>query len=235
VHAGGVRIAEGERRLEVLERVGMSVKRRGVLRSPAVTLGRAQVVSGQVQVLGNERRALTVRSPPRRQRSRDTSVEQAAPCQSRLLVDERAKLLMREGVRGLGARRLRHHAAGRQLLQRSDRLLVAAPARVAHRVQVEGPPDGSRGAKHLARHVAQSRQSPVEQALRHSGVPRSTIAGAAVVSSMMRRRSASAWLLVSPSRLTGSRTGPTTRETCRPPAHHCPNHFPRRTVSDPVP
>lgn len=134
-----------------------------------MTLGRAQVVSGQVQVLGNERRALTVRSPPRRQRSRDTSVEQAAPCQSRLLVDERAKLLMREGVRGLGARRLRHHAAGRQLLQRSDRLLVAAPARVAHRVQVEGPPDGSRGAKHLARHVAQSRQSPVEQASRMRG------------------------------------------------------------------
>ena len=71
-------MAQRQRRLEMLERVGVREQRRRVLGGEDVLVGRRCIVAGQAQVLGDERRARAVR-PPRRQRGRDAAVEQAAP------------------------------------------------------------------------------------------------------------------------------------------------------------
>jgi hypothetical protein len=61
VQSGGVRVAQGERGLEMLERVGVSVQRCGMLRGEAVVLRRARVIAGQAQVRSDEGRACRTR------------------------------------------------------------------------------------------------------------------------------------------------------------------------------
>src|SRR5829696_10056351 len=117
VYAGDIRITQGECRLEVRERIGVSVQRRGVLRSETVVLGRAQVISGQTQVLSDERRA-PIGWPPPRQRGGDAPVEQAAPRHAGPLVGALAELLVREVVGGVRSWNLTHQALPDELLER---------------------------------------------------------------------------------------------------------------------
>ena len=100
--------------------------------------------------------------PPVRQRGRDPLVEQAAPREAGLLVDALLELLVREVVDRLRPGGLPDQPLADDLLERRDGLLVAAPARLAHRVEVEGAPDGRRRAQHLARHVAERPESRIE-------------------------------------------------------------------------
>ena len=121
------------------------------------------MIAGQAEVLGDERGALCTWPPPR-QRGRGALMEQAAPGEARLFVDQRAELLVREVVHGLCSRSFAYHSLRHELLQRTHRFLVASPARVPHGVKVEGPADGRRGAEHLTRHVAEGPQAGVEDA-----------------------------------------------------------------------
>ena len=111
------------------------------------------MIARQSQVRSYERRALITRPAPR-QRGRRAPVEQTAPCEACLLVDELAQLLVREVVDGLRARGFAHDSLRHELLERTHRFLVAAPACLPHGVQVEGPADGRRRAEHLTRRVA---------------------------------------------------------------------------------
>ena len=133
VQSAGVRAAQGQRRLEMLERVGVSVQRRGMLRGELVALRCARVIAGQPQVRSDEGRALLAWPPPR-QRGRCAPVEQAAPCEAGLLVDQRAELLVREVVDGLRSRGFPHDALRDQLLERTHGFLFASSARLPHRV-----------------------------------------------------------------------------------------------------
>src|SRR5204863_1701338 len=86
----------------------------------------------------------------------------AAPREAGLLVDALLELMVREVVDRLRPGGLPDQPLADDLLERRDGLLVAAPARLAHRVEVEGAPDGRRRAQHLARHVAERPESRIE-------------------------------------------------------------------------
>ena len=98
VHRRGVGMAQGQGRLEMLERVGMRVhatpraRRRGDAARPHPRRPRRAAGAG--------RRARRRLRPPPRQGGRDATVQQAAARQPRLLVGERAELGVREVVLG---------------------------------------------------------------------------------------------------------------------------------------
>ena len=73
VRAGRVGIAERERGVEVVQRVGVGVQRRRLLGRRAVLRRRGDVVAGEAQVLGDERGALAGGAPAP-QRGRDAAV-----------------------------------------------------------------------------------------------------------------------------------------------------------------
>ena len=76
VQAGGVGRAERQRRLEVLQRVGVGVQRRGVFRGEAVLLRGLRLLAGEAQVLSDEGRVLAARAD-------STCAAATRPCSSR--------------------------------------------------------------------------------------------------------------------------------------------------------
>jgi len=93
VSAGGVGIAERERRVEVNQSVGVREQPRCMLGGDAVVQRRRAVVTGKAQVLGDERGVLFC-AGALRQDGPDAAVQQAPAREARLGVDQRAQLLV---------------------------------------------------------------------------------------------------------------------------------------------
>ena len=138
------------------------------------------------------------------ERAGRAAVQQAAAGEARLLVDERAQLLMPEVVvvRALADQPVRH-----ELFQAADRLLVAATARRAHRVDVERPPDHRRGGEHLPARLA-DRVQPRAQHAAGAGRQRELPLGVERAKVLDEQERHALGLFVQPPPQAGLRVGP---------------------------
>ena len=167
VQAGGIGVAERERGAQVLERLGVGEQRAGLLGGSRVGLGCLRVAAGEPQVAGDRRSGAG-------QRVGRAAVEQAAACEARLLVDQSAQPLVAEVVVEAA---LADQPAADELLERADRLLLAAAAGGTRGPDVEGAPDHRRGREHLAGGLADGVQAGEQQLARTGGQrPRRVVA-----------------------------------------------------------
>ena len=142
------------------ERLGVRVQRPRPVAGDAVELGRGRLVAGEREVVRDHRR-VQLAPPARAERGRDAAVEEPPPRERHPFLDEDPLLLVAEVERPLVG--LDEHAARDQLLERDDDLLVAAAARVAHRVGVERPPEHRGGGDDLPGELAERAEARREQ------------------------------------------------------------------------
>jgi hypothetical protein len=159
VQRAGVGMPEGEGRAQVLERLGVGEQRAGVGGGAGVGLGRLGVAAREAQVAG-----VRCRRPD--ERVGRAAVQQPAAREARLLVDERTQPLVAEVVVEAA---LADEPAPDELLERADRLLLAATAGRAHRPGVERAPDHGRRGEHLAGDLADGVDAGEEQLARTGG------------------------------------------------------------------
>jgi hypothetical protein len=94
-------------------------------------------------------------------------VQQTPPRQTRILVDQDAQLVVGEVVEGLApVSHLLDDSTRHQLLYGPDGLLLAAPARLAHRVEVEGAAQNGRGGQQLPTRLAHRPQAAPKEVAR---------------------------------------------------------------------
>ena len=159
---GGVGIPERESSIKVIECVGVGEHGRSMLRGAAVVAGGRRMITGHAQMLRSERRALVSGRRPQ-QRLRHAAVNKPAACEADLLIHERAQLVVGEVVRGLRHGELADEPAPKQLLEPIGGLLLAAPARCAHAVELERATDHGRCLEQLPGDRAEPRQAALEE------------------------------------------------------------------------
>ena len=97
-------------------------------------LGRLRLTPGELIVARDRvgaRAGIELTAGSCRERLRDAAMEQASSREARILVDDRPHLLVAEVV---CLARLSNQPAARELLERRDDLVVAAPARLPNRL-----------------------------------------------------------------------------------------------------
>jgi hypothetical protein len=157
----------------------VGVQRTRVLTRQRAPVGGLLVSAGELEVVRDQARRRSRVTPPAAapgQRLGDAPVQQAPAWQAGLLVRQRAQLLVAEvvGDRGpLALVDLLDQPAREQLLQCGDRLLLAAPARLADQLEVEGAADDRRGGEQLPAGLADRAEPPAQQLADPAGQGRS--------------------------------------------------------------
>ncbi len=176
---GDCRMAEGQRGLEMLPRLGIGEHHAGLVPGPSMRLGRRGRLSGQRLVPGDQRPALAVagRAGQRGERRRDPTVEQSPAGEAEALVDDVAQSGVRE-VEAQAFRRARldlpYESSPGELLESFDRLVVAPPARGPDEIRIEGSADDRRRRQDLAGDLV-DRGNPGSQQRLHAAGSRGQI------------------------------------------------------------
>ncbi len=98
-----VGVTEGQRRLEVRDRLGIREERPGVLARETVVVSRFGILPGEAIVIGDEARARAWVSPDLGgERLRGAPMEQPASSEARVRIDDVAELVVHEAVALLG-------------------------------------------------------------------------------------------------------------------------------------
>ena len=181
LEARHVRVPEGERRAEVVERLAVRVDRPRPGARLAEGLGRLGVAAGGALVTGDQGEPARV-VPAVRGRAQhlgDAPVQQAPPGQARRLVGGVAQARVAEVERGpaLAAPDLPDEAAPHELLEGGDRLVLGPAAGRPHGREVERPPDHGARREQLAGRLGHGARRSRSRARTPRGGPSAAAAG----------------------------------------------------------